>query len=124
MHCPRSQRDITLNTIQMARQAKEKGQTLSSLNVELAPVGAVETRSSARESAHTEQPEQSYRSHAGCQGTFVLLLVLAICGLFVYLGYEYSRKFLLLRRPWVWVFFVLPAFTFFFWQSFYSFGGR
>ena len=109
MHCPRSQRDITLNTIQMARQAKEKGQTLSSLNVELAPVGAVETRSSARESAHIEQPEQSYRSHVGLNGTFVLLLALAICGLFVYLGYEYSRKFLLLRRPWVWVFFVFAG---------------
>jgi hypothetical protein len=93
----------------MARQAKEKGQTLSSLNVELAPVGAVETRSSARESAHIEQPEQSYRSHVGLNGTFVLLLALAICGLFVYLGYEYSRKFLLLRRPWVWVFFVVAG---------------
>ena len=105
----------------MARQDKEKGQTLSSLNVELAPVGAVETGSPIR---HTEQPKQSFLSHVGWNGTFVLLLTFAISGLFIYLGYEYSQKFLHLHRPWVWVFSLSLAFTFFFCQSFYSSGGR
>ena len=41
----------------------------------------------------TESPKRSYRNIVGVTGTLILLLYYAIAGLFVYILYEFNRKF-------------------------------